>query len=237
MIAKVFDLIILERREKRIKKFHPLCSNQTSDHMFVINFIINKIVRNEKGKLFAAFIDFRKAFDRVNRQLLLLKLQRLGIKGLLCRNRKETYRTISCLVKVNVGHLEPIKSLMGSEQGGVHSPILFNHYIDDIKHIFDESCDQVKLFDALLSHLLYADEVVLISTSRKGLNNCLGKLSEFCSEWDLELDYKKSQVVIFNSSGRILSGYSFQYRGTPLHDHTLEIVTYELFYAISILNC
>ena len=226
MLAKVFDLIILQRLEGDILKSHPLSSNQigfkkghrTSDHMFVLKSIIDKIVRTEKGKLFTAFIDFRKAFDWVNRQLLLLKLQRLGIKGLLYKNIKEMHRNISYMVKVKGGHLEPIKSSVGLKQGGVLNPLLFNLFIDDIKYIFDESCDPVKLGDTPLSHLLYADDLVLISTSKNGLNNCLAKLSEFCGKWDLELNYKKSEVVIFNPSGRLLSGYlsQFCYRGKPL---------------------
>ena len=224
MISKLFNLIILERLEKRIRKFHPLSPNQigfkkghrTSDHMFVLNSIVNKIVRKEKGKLFAAFIDFRKAFDRVNRKLLSLKLQRLGIKGLLYRNIKEMYRSILYLVKVDGGHLDAIKSVVGLKQGCVLSPILFNLYVDDMRHIFDESCDPVKCFNSPLSHLLYADDLVLLSTSQNGLNNCLDKLSNFCREWDLEVNYKKSQVVIFNSSGRALSGFLFLYRSKPL---------------------
>ena len=158
MISKLFNLIILERLEKRIKRFYTLSPNQigfkkghrTSDHMFVLNSIVNKIVRKEKGKLFVAFIDFRKAFDRVNRKLILLKLQRLGIKGLLYRNIKEMYRSISYLVKVDGGHLEAIKSLVGLKQGCVLSRIFFNLYIDDIRYIFDESCDPVKSLPFLI---------------------------------------------------------------------------------------
>ena len=48
------------------------------------------------------------------------------------------------------------------------------------------------------------------------MNNCLDKLNEFCSSWHLELNYKKSQVIIFNTAGRLLSGYTFKYRGKPL---------------------
>ena len=104
-------------------------------------------------------------------------------------------RSISYLVKVDGGHLEAIKSLVGLKQGCVLSPIFFNLYIDDIRHIFDESCDPVKCLDSPLSHLLYADDLVLLSTSRNGLNNCLDKLSKFCGEWDLEVNYKKAKLL------------------------------------------
>ena len=81
-------------------KLKPVSRKDTeSDHIFVIHSIVNKIVRNEKRKLFAAFIDFKKAFDRVNRDLLLLKLQRLGIKGLLYKNIKEMYHSVSIAIR------------------------------------------------------------------------------------------------------------------------------------------
>ena len=181
-----------------------------------MNSIVNKIVKIEKQRLFVAFIDFRKAFDKVNRELLLLKLQRLGIKGLLYENIKQMYHSISYLVKVRGGHLEPIKSSVGLKQGGVLSPLLFNLYIDDIKHIFDDTCDPITLLNDPLSHLLYADDLVLVSTSHNGLNNCLSKLDKFCNTWHLEVNLKKSQVVIFSPSGRLLGGYTFKFQGKSL---------------------
>ena len=66
--------------------------------------------------------------------------------------------SIYYIAKVTGGHLEPIKSSVGVKQGEVLSQLLFNHYIDDIKTIFKDSCDPV-----------------LISTSQLGLNNCLDK--------------------------------------------------------------
>ena len=163
-----------------------------------------------------AFIDFRKAFDKINRELLLLKLQRLGIKGLLYENIKEMYKSISYLVKMQGGHLEPIESSVGLKQGGVLSPLLFNLYIDDMKDIFDNTCDPITFLKYPLSHLLYADDLVLISTTQDGLNNCLSKLEHFCDTWHLEVNLKKSQVIIFSTSGRILSGYSFKFQKKSL---------------------
>ena len=107
MLAKVSNLIILERVESRISRTHPISPNQigfkkchrTGDHIFVLNSIVNKIVKNEKRNIFTAFVDFRKAFDRINHQLLLIKLQRSGIKNcLLYKNIKAMYQSITYLV-------------------------------------------------------------------------------------------------------------------------------------------
>ena len=95
------------------------------------------------------------------------------------------------MIKVGGGYLDPIKSTCGLKQGGVLSPHLFNLYVDDMKDIFVNSCDPVQIFDCPLSHLLYADDLVLLSTSKGGLENCLGQLEKFCDAWQLEVNIKK----------------------------------------------
>ena len=223
-MGKLFSLILLERLENRIQRTNPISENQigfkkghrTADHIFVINTIVNKIVKVEKKKLFSAFIDFEKAYDRVNRNLLFLKLQRLGINGLFYRNIKAMYKNVSYLVKLTKGLLDRIGSSLGLKQGGVLSPLLFNLFIDDMKKIFDESCDPIMDFVNPLSHLLYADDLVLISSSQSGLNSCLVKLETFCDKWHLGVNIKKSKIVIFNPSGRKMKEPAFCYNGTQL---------------------
>ena len=198
VLAKLYCLILLNRLEERAT-VRPISPNQigfekghrTADHVFVLTTVVNKILKVEKKRLFVAFIDFRKAYDKVNRNLLLLKLQRRGIKGQFYKNIKAIYSNISYLIKVKGGYLNPIPSTCGLKQGGVLSPSLFNIFIDDIKDIFDDSCDPVNLFDVPLTHLLYADDLILMARSKEGLNNCLEKLREYCDKWQMEVNIKK----------------------------------------------
>ena len=238
-MAKLFSLILLDRLEKRVSNSNPLSQNQigfkkghrTADHIFVIKTLVNKIVTHEKKRLFVAFIDFRKAYDRINRTLLFYKLQKLQIKGLFYKNIKALYKSVSYLVKVKGGHLPPIPSTIGLKQGGVLSPLLFNMFIDDIGHIFDETCDPIYEFRKPLSHLLYADDLALLSTSQNGLNNCLQKLKEFCEKWNLEINLKKSEVLIFNASGRKLTGLKFK-----VGDKELKIAQSYCYLGIDLLS-
>ena len=222
-LAKLYCLILLNRLEKKTT-VRPISPNQigfekghrTADHVFVLTTVVNKFLKVAKKRLFVAFIDFKKAYDKINRTLLLLKLQKRGIKGLFYRNLKAIYSDVSYVIKVKGGYLDPIPSSFGLKQGGVLSPLLFNMFIDDIKDIFDDSCDPVKMFDTPLSHLLYADDLILMSTSMEGLNKCLEKLRSYCNTWQMEVNIKKSQIIVFNSARRLLTGYNFFYGETKL---------------------
>ncbi len=59
--------------------FLPKC--RTSDHILTLQTLIDKYVHQNKGKIFACFIDFKKAFDSIWHEGLYLKLLDRGIGG------------------------------------------------------------------------------------------------------------------------------------------------------------
>ena len=63
----------------------------TSDHIFFLQTIVEKVVKKKKKKLYAVFIDFKKAYDTVNRDLLMNRLKSLGINGIFMRNIEAMY--------------------------------------------------------------------------------------------------------------------------------------------------
>ena len=75
-------------------------------------------------------------------------------------------------------------------------------YIDDVNEIFDESCDPVDFQNDPLSHFLYADDLILISQSHQGLQNCLNKVHEFASSKNLTISINKSKCMVFNQTGK-----------------------------------
>ena len=101
--------------------------------------------------------------------MLLEKLKKLGINGIFSKNIESMYENTSYSIKLKNGHLDPIGSNLGLKQGCPLSPMLFNLYIDDIKDVFGEHCDPVPLADVKINHFLYADDLVLLSQSRTGL--------------------------------------------------------------------
>jgi hypothetical protein len=76
-----------------------------------------------------------------------------------------------------------IRSTTGVKQGCPLSPMLFGIYIDELEtflheHIQDN--DGCVLHQVLISILLFADDVVLHSSSSEGLHRQLDALSLFC---------------------------------------------------------
>ena len=50
---------------------------------------------------------------------------------------------------------------------------------------------------------MHADDVVLLSTSKQGLQNCVNKLEKFTTESEMSVNIKKTKVLVFNKAGRI----------------------------------
>ena len=53
------------------------------------------------------------------------------------------------------------------------------------------------LFDTFMSHLLYADDLIMMSNSAEGLQTCIDNLEEYCKKWHLSINTAESKIIIF----------------------------------------
>ena len=204
-LGKLYSMVVLKRLEQELTLSRPISFNQigftkgkrTSDHIFVLKAIIDNTLKRKKAQVYAAFVDFQKAYDSVNRDLLFQKIYERGIHGLLYRNIKQMYLKTSYCIKLKSGFLNPIASNVGLKQGCPLSPLLFNIFIDDVSTIFNDNCDPVELHDIEINHLLYADDLVILSKSASGLAKSLENLDRYCENWHLKVNVQKTKVIIF----------------------------------------
>ena len=102
----------------------------TTDHLSTLTSIVE--TRKLKSKAtFAAFIDFRKAYDAIDRTQLFGKLLNLGINGKMYKALESLYKDVKCCVRLNNMHTDWFSVKCGLKQGCPLSPVLFNLYIDD----------------------------------------------------------------------------------------------------------
>jgi hypothetical protein len=118
---------------------------------------------------------------------------RAGIGGNFINMIIDMYAEVFYCVKLKDGYTANFSSKIGVKQGCVLSPTLFNLYVHDLPDIFDESCDPVSLHDINLSCMMFADDLVLLSSSASGLQCALDKLGEYCDKWQLKLTHSESE--------------------------------------------
>ena len=92
----------------------------------------------------------------------------------------------------------------GVRQGDVLSPNLFKIFINDFPNYLSECKDPVNINNNVLQCLMYADDIVLFSTSLEGLHQRLNELNQFCKEWCLDLNVSKTKILIFNKGGKLI---------------------------------
>ena len=95
-------------------------------------------------------------------------------------------------------------SICGVFQGESLSPFLFSMYLNDLDSFLRQSDDiGVQIEQFILTVLLFADDMVLFSKTREGLQNALNYLHKYCILWGLTVNTAKTKCVAFKKGGRI----------------------------------
>ncbi len=211
-MIKLFLSIINNRVSQHIKDKKTLSSgqlgfvtgNRTSDPHIILNNIVHKYCHQGKKKIYGCFIDFSKAFDNVPRDILLQKLKKAGVDGKVFEIIRTIYEEDMMSVKIGNKFSKPFKPNKGVRQGCVLSPNLFNIFLSDIQATFDKCGHNIKLGSTEISSLLWADDILLLSTSKEGLQAKLNNLADYCKENKLDVNTDKTKVMIFSKTGRLL---------------------------------
>ncbi len=210
ILAKVFAMI-LESRINQWAETNDLRAKgqagfrkdfRTTDNLFILCTLI-KQASFQKKKLYTCFVDFKKAFDTVPRDLLWQVLEGLGINGriLVC------LRSIYCQDQAYLHHPEEglkhtFLCRIRVKQGCPFSPLLFGLFIDGLEKRLNvlEGDAPPMLGQLAVCLLLYAYDLAFMSHTLAGLQKQLDVLQAFCCERHLTVNVNKTKVVMFEAS-------------------------------------
>ena len=97
-------------------KLHLEKNMGCADQIFVLTSLISLYITRKK-KLFLTFIDYEKAFDRVDHGLFWTEMQSVNIKGRVLEVIRNLHQKTNACDRVNVELSDVFNCLMGVRQG------------------------------------------------------------------------------------------------------------------------
>lgn len=200
-IAKIFCGILVSRLEEWVNEHNKLTELQagfrrnysTVDHLFSFTSIIKAFQARNK-KVYSFFVDFKAAFDLVNRNALIYKLSQLGISSKFLSVIKELYSESKAAVWDGSNLSDWFATDIGVKQGCPLSALLFALFVNDI---VAELPGGIRIAGTTVNVLLYADDLVLMSESPEGLQLMINRLATYCKKWGLIINTEKSKIMVF----------------------------------------
>ena len=139
-------------------------------------------------------IELNFLYDRVPQDKLWKVLQEYGVNGQLLRAIKSFYCRPEVCVRVNGKQSKPFHVGVGLRQECVFSLLLFIVYMNWI-----DKCSQADVCATIgnckISRLLFADDLVLLSSAESGLQRALNSFSDACNTAGMTISTAKTEVL------------------------------------------
>ena len=131
-------------------------------------------------------MDMSKAFDMVEWTELFLTLIKKRVSYIILRLMLYIYENQYCAVKWAGAYSDTFKVSNGVRQGAVSSAILFAVYIDELLQILKCSRIGCHIDRVFLGAFIFADDILLLSASRAGLQSMVNTCEKFASRKNLK---------------------------------------------------
>lgn len=206
--SKILEKVVLRRLLDHCEEFNLLTTRQhgfikgkstTTALINLADFIIDSL---EEGKLVTSlFLDLSKAFDCLGHDLILYKLEKLGIKGtakMWFKSYLEDRRQVVEIKQTKDGVPEVTRSIplpvnRGVPQGSILGPVLFVLFTNDMPKYLETFC----------TISMYADDTTLLLSGKKADDldvtayTALNMAYQYCHSNDLVVNPEKTSQLAF----------------------------------------
>ena len=185
-MERVIEKIIMERVSIDDMQFGFRPGRGTTDAIFILRQLQEKHLAKNK-KLYFAFVDLEKAFDRVPRKVIWWAMRKLGIEEWIVRFVQAMYKNTRSRVRVNNTYSDEFGVKVGVYQGSVLSPLLFVIVLEAL------SCESRT---GTPWELLYADDLVISAETEEGLKMKLNKWKTEMEAKGLRVNMGKTKIMV-----------------------------------------
>ncbi|MGL5733123.1 MAG: RNA-directed DNA polymerase, partial [Metamycoplasmataceae bacterium] len=190
-LCKVMERMIISRLNYVIEKKNLICSYQsgfrkgrnTMDSIVCLESEIRKAMVNKE-----VFFDVEKAYDMLWKEGLLVKLDKMGIKGKMYNWIMDFLINRTIQVRVGTSYSRTYSTDNGTPQGSVCSPVLFNIMISDIFSMIGQG----------FGKSLYADDGALWKRGRNvvyvesSMQKAVNEVEKWVNKWNFSLSVEKN---------------------------------------------
>ena len=205
VVSKVYLELVRDKLRHAMKSKNIIPDEQNAfrekrgceDNVFIFHEILS-VMKQQGRNVYAAYVDIKKAYDRVFIFGLWSKLLKYGIKGKLWRVLRDIYLgSVSCVKFEN--YLSAFfETREGLRQGCKLSTDLFSIFIADLVTRLNESGDGLTFDQVLfLCNILFADDILLLADDVPGLQRLLWLLDTWCRQNRFAVNIGKSGCMRF----------------------------------------
>lgn len=198
-LYKLFSSIINNRISETIDKCQPIEQAgfrkgfSTIDHIHTLELIIEKYMEKQTP-LYIAFVDYKKAFDTISHTSIWEALKAQKVENKYIEIIRRVYNKSTSKVKLETTG-QSFTMERGVKQGDPLSPKLFIAVLENIIRNLDWHKHGLNVNGRYLSHLRFADDIVLLSETSRGLQHMLETLHVNSKHVGLEMNLSKTKVM------------------------------------------
>ena len=207
VILKLLERILLTRIElfdDINPPIHPLQGGfKKQQGCLMTSYLVKEALlfaKENSSKVFACFLDVKKAFDQVWHDGLFYKLYNCGVNKTILRVIIDLYTEMQSCVKNQSHKSEWFPVQQGTRQGGVLSPFLYLVFDNDLIWELDQSGLGLSIFNINCGSPAVADDKLILSLSKLGADHMIKICYNHSGKWRYEYQPPKCTVIAFNES-------------------------------------
>ena len=207
LLLKMLDIVVLQLEGDKLNfdqmQFAYQAKSSTTMCSWTATAVIEHFNRNGSA-VYGAAMDMSKAFDLVEWGNLFRTLVEKKVEPIFMRLMMYIYKNQQCNVKWCEQYSTRFTVTNGVRQGAVSSAILFAVYIDELLVILRQAKLGCHINRVFFGALVFADDIMLLSASRSGLQAMVDLCHDFAARKNLKFgtnpnpDKSKTKCIVFS---------------------------------------